>query len=79
MKRCDNCKRLSKEVQRIVKDRKTKKRWFLKQCVYCKSNFSMEEYDGDIKSPEQEMDVYPWPPTKTEQWPKIDNRYWPNL
>ena len=57
--------------ERIEPDRKKKgKYWLVTFCAKCGYNYDLEEYHGEVLSPEEEMDKYQWPENKT-RWPKF--------
>jgi hypothetical protein len=70
MKVCPGCSRAAKTSERIEPDPKKKGRhWLITFCAKCGYNYDIEEYRGEVLSPEAEMDRYPWPDSK-RPWPK---------
>lgn len=70
MKICPGCGRSAKVSERVETDRKTKKNWLITYCAKCGYNYDIEEYHGEVLTPEQEMDRYPWPENK-QRWPRF--------
>lgn len=71
MKVCPGCNRAARVSERIEADPKKKgKNWLITFCAKCGFNYDLEEYTGDVLSPEAEMNKVKWPEGK---------KYWPNL
>lgn len=68
MKVCPKCQRSAKTSERIETDRKTKKNWLITFCAKCGYNYDIEEYEGKVESPEEEMNKYPWYENR-KHWP----------
>jgi len=66
MKLCPRCNASTKESERIEKDLKKDKHWIITYCARCGFNFDIDAYAGEINTPEQEMEKYPWPPLPPE-------------
>lgn len=69
MKICPKCQRSAKVSERIETDKKTKKNWLITFCAKCGYNYEIDEYEGKVLSPEEEMDKYPWKETPKKYWP----------
>jgi hypothetical protein len=65
MKVCPKCQSSTRESERIETERKSKKSWLITFCARCGFNYDLQLFDGDVKSPEQEMEKYdrPTPPS----------------
>jgi len=68
MRICPKCQRSAKVSERIEREDKGKKNWLITFCAHCGFNYDIEEYKGEVLSPEQEMNKYDWPPNK-QIWP----------
>lgn len=62
MKLCPKCNANTRESERIEKDPQKDKHWLITYCAKCGFNFDLTVYAGEIKSPQEEMDTYTWPP-----------------
>ena len=62
MKLCPRCAHPTKESERIEKDEKKGKHWLITYCARCGYNFDLVVYAGEINTPQQELDKFPWPP-----------------
>lgn len=69
MKICPACQRSAKTSERIEQDPKNKKKhWLITFCAKCGFNYDIEEYVGQVLSPQEEMEKYDWPDIK-KNWP----------
>lgn len=64
MRICPKCQHPSRESERIEKDPHKNRYWLITYCARCGFNHDLTIYAGDIKSPQEELDVYPEIPKK---------------
>lgn len=58
MKICPTCQKSARTSERIETDKKSNKSWLITFCAKCGYNYELEEYKGQVLSPQQEMDKY---------------------
>ena len=68
MKICPKCERSAKTSERIESDKKTKKNWLITFCAKCGYNYDIEEYKGEVLSPEDEIKKYDIPANNKKYW-----------
>lgn len=74
MKVCPGCQKSTKVSERIEADAKKKGRhWLITFCSKCGYNYDLEEYAGEVLSPQQEMDRIQGPKNPPT------GRYWPTI
>jgi RNase P subunit RPR2 len=71
MKICPKCQRSAKVSERIETDKKAKKNWLITFCAKCGHNYDLEEYKGQVLSPQEEMDKYQSKGPQGKFWPTI--------